>query len=132
MSQIASLARCPLTTLKRFRDREKLFEAGQRDFKFIVVKSGKVEIVEESGEMPKTVAIQGAREMHWRRCPTHRHTLKVTNGYEERKRYVRGVIDSLCFLWRDQSTAAEQATRASTGMRPMQNTFARLAAGDGH
>jgi CRP-like cAMP-binding protein len=42
------------------RDREKLFEEGQRDFKFLVVSSGKVEIVEESGEM--SVAIQGPGE----------------------------------------------------------------------
>ena len=43
-AQMASLGRCPLTTLKRYRDGEKLFEAGDRDFKFFVVKSGSVEI----------------------------------------------------------------------------------------
>ena len=56
-AQIAALGRCPLTTLKRYRDGEKLFEVGDRDFKFFVVKSGEVEIVDESGETPKTVTV---------------------------------------------------------------------------
>jgi thioredoxin reductase (NADPH) len=43
-AQMAALGRCPLTMLKRYRDEEKLFEACERDFKFFVVKSGKVEI----------------------------------------------------------------------------------------
>ena len=54
-----SLGRCPLTTLKRYRDGETLFEAGDRDCKFFVVKSGEVEIVDDSGEAPKTVAVHG-------------------------------------------------------------------------
>ena len=60
-AQMAALGRCPLTTLKRYRDGEKLFEAGERDFKFFVVKSGEVEIVDESGETPKTVTVHRAR-----------------------------------------------------------------------
>src|SRR5258708_4605820 len=56
-AQIASLGRCSLTTLKRYRDGEKLFEVGDRDFKFFVIKSGEVEIVDESGEAPKTIAV---------------------------------------------------------------------------
>jgi thioredoxin reductase (NADPH) len=60
--QIASLGRCPLTTLKRYRGGEKLFEAGDRDFKFYVVKSGEVEIRDESGEAPKTIAVLGPGE----------------------------------------------------------------------
>jgi len=35
-AQMAALGRCPLTTLKRYRDEEKLFEACERDFKFFV------------------------------------------------------------------------------------------------
>ena len=61
-AQMAALERCPLTTLKRYRDGEKLFEAGDRDFRFFVVKSGEVEIVDESGETPKTVAVLGPGE----------------------------------------------------------------------
>ena len=60
---MAALGRCPLTTsLKRYRDGEKLFEVGDRDFKFFVVKSGEVEIVDESGETPKTIAVHGPGE----------------------------------------------------------------------
>ena len=61
-AQIAALGRCPLTTLKRYRDEEKLFEACERDFKFFVVKSGKVEIMDESGETPNTVTVHGPGE----------------------------------------------------------------------
>src|SRR6476646_6705838 len=50
---MASLGRCPLTKLRRYRDGEKLFEAGQRDVSFYVVKSGKVEIVDDSEDPPK-------------------------------------------------------------------------------
>jgi hypothetical protein len=39
-AQIASLGRCPLTELKRYRAGEKLFEVGQCDCKFFVIKSG--------------------------------------------------------------------------------------------
>src|ERR1700730_10647995 len=56
-AQLAALERCPLTVLKRCRDGEKLFEAGDKDFKFYVVKSGAVEIVDESGEKPKTIRV---------------------------------------------------------------------------
>ena len=56
-AQMASLGRCPLTKLKRYRDGEKLFDAGDRDFKFFVVKSGEVEIVDESGDAPKTITV---------------------------------------------------------------------------
>jgi thioredoxin reductase (NADPH) len=58
-AQMASLARCPLTKLKRFRDGEKLFEAGDLECKFDVIKSGQVEIRDESGETPKTIVVLG-------------------------------------------------------------------------
>ena len=61
-SQMAALDRCPLTKLPRYRDGEKHFKVGDRDFKFYVIKSGKVEIVDESGESPKTIAVQGPGE----------------------------------------------------------------------
>jgi thioredoxin reductase (NADPH) len=56
-AQMASLGHCVKASLKRYGIREKLFEVGDRDFKFFVVKSGEVEIVDESGETPKTVAV---------------------------------------------------------------------------
>ena len=59
---MAALGRCPLTTLKRYADGEKLFDAGDRDLSFFVVKSGEVEIVDESGETPRTVVVLGPGE----------------------------------------------------------------------
>ena len=56
-AQMAALGRCPLTSSSSTGTGEKLFEAGERDFKFFVVKSGEVEIVDESGETPKTIAV---------------------------------------------------------------------------
>src|SRR5437899_1987280 len=58
-AQIAALGRCIRATLKRYRAGEKLFEAGERDFKFFVVKSGEVEIVDESGDKPQTLTVHG-------------------------------------------------------------------------
>ena len=46
----------------RYADGEKLFELGDRDFKFFVVKSGRVEILDESGEKPVSVTILGPGE----------------------------------------------------------------------
>jgi len=57
--QMSGLERCSAAMLKRYRDGEHLFQAGDRDFGFFVVKSGKVEIIDESGDMPKTVTIHG-------------------------------------------------------------------------
>lgn len=56
-AQIAALGRCVEASLKRFRAGERLFECGARDFKFFVVKSGEVEILDQSGDMPKTVTV---------------------------------------------------------------------------
>ena len=61
-AQMAALDRCLLTRRQRYRDGEMLFKVGDRDFKFFVVKSGKVEIVDESGETPRTIAVQGPGE----------------------------------------------------------------------
>ncbi len=57
--QMSGLERCSAATLKRYRDGERLFQAGDRDFGFFVVKSGKVEIIDESGDAPKTVTVHG-------------------------------------------------------------------------
>ena len=61
-SHMAALGRCPLTALKKYCDGDKLFEAGARDFKFFIVKSGTVEIVDESGDTPKIIAVHGPGE----------------------------------------------------------------------
>src|SRR6266478_9636992 len=55
--QVAALGTCSLTKARQFRDGEKLFEAGQRDSKFYVIKSGQVAIVDESGDRPQRVVV---------------------------------------------------------------------------
>ena len=56
-TQIGKLARCTDAELKLFRDGQVLFAVGQRNMNFFVVKSGEVEIVDRSGDEPKTVTI---------------------------------------------------------------------------
>ncbi|MFI5386953.1 MAG: FAD-dependent oxidoreductase [Fimbriimonadales bacterium] len=48
---------CPHTVPKRFRDGEKLFEAGETDCNFFVVKSGQILIVDDSVEPPRTIVV---------------------------------------------------------------------------
>jgi thioredoxin reductase (NADPH) len=55
--QIAELRRCTGASLERYPAGRALFEVGDRDFKFFVVKSGEVEIQGPSGESPKTILI---------------------------------------------------------------------------
>jgi thioredoxin reductase (NADPH) len=55
--QVAELRRCTGASLERYPAGRALFEVGDRDFKFFVVKSGEVEIQGASGESPKTIAI---------------------------------------------------------------------------
>ena len=56
-AQMTAFGGCSSATLKRYRDGEHLFQAGDRDFGFFVVKSGKVEILDESGDVPKTLTV---------------------------------------------------------------------------
>jgi thioredoxin reductase (NADPH) len=55
--QIRQLAGCTNAEAKLFRDGQVLFNVGQRNTNFFVVKSGEVEIVDRSGDEPKTVTI---------------------------------------------------------------------------
>ena len=61
-AQLAILDRRPLTKRGRREDGEILSEPGDRDFRFFVVKSGRVEIVDESGDEPRTIAVLGPGE----------------------------------------------------------------------
>jgi thioredoxin reductase (NADPH) len=61
-SQMAAIGRCGRASLERYEAGRKLFEVGDRDFKFFVIRSGEVEIVGESGDAPRTVAIHGPGE----------------------------------------------------------------------
>ena len=56
-AELASLGSCPLTMLKQFKAGQKLFQAGDCDCKFFVVKSGEIEIVDVSGETPRVIAV---------------------------------------------------------------------------
>src|SRR5512132_3522219 len=56
-SLIDDLSRCSSVTTKTCRDGQTLFSVGDRDFKFFIVKSGEVEIVDHSDDKPKTVTI---------------------------------------------------------------------------
>src|SRR5262245_42850129 len=57
-AQITALGHCAGALLKRYREGQKLIEIGDRDFKFFVVTSGEIEILDESGETPKTIAVR--------------------------------------------------------------------------
>jgi thioredoxin reductase (NADPH) len=61
-AQIAALGKCAGGTLKKYRAGQALFQIGERDFKFFVIKSGEVEILDLSGDKPKTVVVQRAGE----------------------------------------------------------------------
>ena len=56
-AQMARLGRCTAASLKQYQAGQTLFHVGERDFKFFVVKSGEVEIVDLSGEAPKIVVV---------------------------------------------------------------------------
>ncbi len=56
-AQIAQLANCTHVAPKHYRDGEKLITVGERNVKFFVVKSGEIEIVDSSGDQPRTLAV---------------------------------------------------------------------------
>jgi thioredoxin reductase (NADPH) len=56
---LAALEHCTKTVRRRFRAGEKLFEAGDRLPRFFVVKSGEIEIVDESRDVPTVLARHG-------------------------------------------------------------------------
>ena len=56
-SQIAELSRCTGATPKMYPDGTTLFSVGDRNFKFHVIKSGEVEILDYSGEVPKILTV---------------------------------------------------------------------------
>jgi thioredoxin reductase (NADPH) len=61
-AQMAALGRCAGALLRHYRDGLALIKAGDRDYKFFVVKSGEIEILDESGETPKSLAVLGTGE----------------------------------------------------------------------
>jgi thioredoxin reductase (NADPH) len=56
-AQVERLGQCAGASSQRFADGEPLFRVGDREFKFFVVKSGKVDIVDSSSGAPRTIAV---------------------------------------------------------------------------
>lgn len=56
-AQIGELARCSDATSRVYRNGETLFAVGDRDISFFIVKSGEIEIIDRSGDEPKTLTI---------------------------------------------------------------------------
>jgi len=61
-AQIAQLGRYAGAPPKKFRTGEALFHVGDRDSNFFVIKSGEVELVDNTGEKPKTIGVLVAGE----------------------------------------------------------------------
>jgi thioredoxin reductase (NADPH) len=56
-AQIDELARRAGATIRQYRDGQLLFACGERDVNFFIVRSGEVEIVDGSGDAPKTLTV---------------------------------------------------------------------------
>jgi thioredoxin reductase (NADPH) len=61
-AQLATLSRCATASLKSYAAGQILIRVGERDFKFFVVDAGEIEIVDESEEPPRTLAVLGRGE----------------------------------------------------------------------
>ena len=60
--QIAQLGSCTAASLVTYAAGDVLVHFGDRDFKFFVVRSGEIEILDQTGERPKTIAIHSRGE----------------------------------------------------------------------
>jgi thioredoxin reductase (NADPH) len=61
-TQIRKMVSCTSAVPKVYHNGEKLFSVGDLDFSFFIVKSGEVEIIDDSGDTPKTITIHHAGE----------------------------------------------------------------------
>ncbi|HEX3150710.1 MAG TPA: FAD-dependent oxidoreductase [Gemmataceae bacterium] len=57
--RLASLDGCKFTERRTYRDGESLFKAGDSDGNFFVVKSGAIEIIDDTGDAPKQIVVHG-------------------------------------------------------------------------
>ena len=90
-AQIEKLGSCAGAFLKKYPDGQALFKVGERDFKFFVVKSGEVEIIDESGDAPKTHHGSPARRVHRGRGAAYRQPCCRQRHRTWRYRSVRNV-----------------------------------------
>ena len=61
-AQIAQLGSCTAATHSTYATGDVLVHVGDRDFKFFVVRSGEVEILDQTGDVPATIAVHGRGE----------------------------------------------------------------------
>jgi thioredoxin reductase (NADPH) len=61
-AQIAQLGSCTAATPSTYAAGDVLVHFGDRDFKFFVVRSGEIEILDQTGDTPKTIAVHGRGE----------------------------------------------------------------------
>ena len=58
-AQVETLGRCSGGSLARYQAGQTLFHCGDRDAKFFIIRSGEVEIRDETGESPNLVVVHG-------------------------------------------------------------------------
>ena len=61
-AQIDQITQSTGASLRQYEAGQTLFLAGERDFRFFVIKSGEVEIVDPSGDTPNTVVVHRTGE----------------------------------------------------------------------
>jgi thioredoxin reductase (NADPH) len=61
-TQIAKLGSCTAASLTKYAAGDVLVHFGDRDFKFFVVRSGEIEILDQTGDTPTTIAVHGRGE----------------------------------------------------------------------
>ena len=60
--QVAKLGSCTATSVTNYAAGDVLVQVGDRDFKFFVVRSGEIEILDQTGETPTTIAVHSRGE----------------------------------------------------------------------
>src|SRR5438270_113986 len=56
-AQIAELGQCTAAEPRSYKDGQTLVQIGQRDFPLFIVKSGEIEVIDYSGDEPRTVTV---------------------------------------------------------------------------
>jgi thioredoxin reductase (NADPH) len=56
-TQIAELGQCTAAEPRSYKDGQTLVQVGQRDFPLFIVKSGEIEVIDYSGDEPRTVTV---------------------------------------------------------------------------
>ncbi len=78
LAQVDTLGSCGGTSLTKYRKGETLFRCGDRDAKFFIIKSGQVEIRDESGDAPRVVVVHKPGEFTGEAAQLTGHPAVVT------------------------------------------------------